>query len=216
MPEGPTPKETHVTPPNMNWPRQPRPPYRIPTIKETTRLAGQWKALSGKVKIGVVAGGVLSLGAVGAMANPLTSTPSPQVPKFASASVTSLARPTSAAVTTKATTTQPATTAPATPASVSVPATTAAPATTAPAAPTTKAATTAKATTAAPKTTAATKATTTAAVNHRHGGRILLGRRRDRSHEYGQGHGLQDDGDRLPAALARGLAVHSMAITAHP
>jgi len=127
-------------------------------------LRGQWKALSGKVKIGVVAGGVLSLGAVGAMANPLTSTPSPQIPKFASASVSSPARTTSAAATTRATTTQPATTAPATPASVSVPATTAALATTAPAAPTTKAATTAKATTSAPKTTAATKTTTTAAV----------------------------------------------------
>jgi len=150
-------------PPSMNWPHQPRPPYRIPAIKETTRLAGQWKALSGKVKIGVVAGGLLSLGAVGAMANPLTSTPSPQIPKFASASVSSPARPTSAAVTTNATTTKPATTAPATPASTSVPATTAAPATTAPVAPTTKAATTAKTTTAAPKTTAATKATTTAA-----------------------------------------------------
>jgi len=39
-----------------NGPRLPRLPYRIPTTKETTRLAGQWKALSGKVKIGVVAG----------------------------------------------------------------------------------------------------------------------------------------------------------------
>ena len=150
-------------PPSMNWPHQPRPPYRIPAIKETTRLAGKWKALSGKVKIGVVAGGLLSLGAVGAMANPLTSTPSPQIPKFASASVTLPARPTSAAVATAATTTKPATTAPATSASVSVPATTTVPATTATAAPTTKAATTAKTTTAAPKTTAATKATTTAA-----------------------------------------------------
>jgi cytoskeletal protein RodZ len=151
-------------PPSMNWPHQPRPPYRIPAIKETTRLAGKWKALSGKVKIGVVAGGLLSLGAVGAMANPLTSTPSPQIPKFASASVSSPARPTSAAVTTKATTTKPATTEPAIPASVSVPVTTAVPATTATAAPTTEAATTAKTTTSAPKTTAATKATTTAAV----------------------------------------------------
>jgi len=150
-------------PPSMNWPHQPRPPYRIPTTKETTRLAGQWKALSGKVKIGVVAGGVLSLGAVGAMANPLTSTPSPQIPQFASASVTSPARPTRVAVATAATTSKPATTAPATSASVSVPATTTVPATTATAAPTTKAATTAKTTTAAPKTTAATKATTTAA-----------------------------------------------------
>ena len=147
-------------PPSMNWPHQPRLPYRIPTTKETTRLAGQWKALSGKVKIGVVAGGVLSLGAVAAMANPLTSSPSPQIPKFASASVTSPARPTSAAVATAATTTKPATTAPATSASVSVPATT----TTATVAPTTKAATTAKTTTSAPKTTAAAKATTTAAV----------------------------------------------------
>ena len=150
-------------PPSLNSPQPPRLPYRIPTTKETTRLAGQWKALSGKVKIGVVAGGVLSLGAVGAMANPLTSSPSPQIPKFASASVTSPARPTSAAVATAATTTKPATTAPATSASVSVPATTTVPATTATAAPTTKAATTAKTTTAAPKTTAATKATTTAA-----------------------------------------------------
>jgi len=150
-------------PPSMNWPHQPRPPYRIPAIKETTRLAGQWKALSGKVKIGVVVGGLLSLGAVGAMANPLTSTPSPQIPKLANASVSSPARPTSAAVATAATTTKPATTAPATSASVSVPATTTVPATTATVAPTTKAATTAKTTTAAPKTTAATKATTTAA-----------------------------------------------------
>jgi len=38
---------------------------------------------SGKVKIGVVVGGVLSLGAVGAMANPLTSTPSPEFHKNA-------------------------------------------------------------------------------------------------------------------------------------
>jgi hypothetical protein len=150
--------------PSMNSPQPPRLPYRIPTTKETTRLAGQWKALSGKVKIGVVVGGVLSLGAVGAMANPLTSTPSPQIPKFASASVTSLARPTSAAVTTKATTTQPATTAAATSASVSVPATTTVSAATATAAPTTKAATSAKTTASAPKTTAAPKTTTTAAV----------------------------------------------------
>jgi len=151
-------------PPIPSGPQPPRLPYRIPTTKETTRLAGQWKALSGKVKIGAVAGGVLSPGAVGAMANPLTSTPSPQIPKFASASVSSPARPSSAAVTTKATTSKPATTSPAPSASASIPATTTVPATTATAAPTTKAATTAKTTTSAPKTTAATKTTTSAAV----------------------------------------------------
>jgi len=145
----------------LNGPEPPRPPYQIPESKETTRLAGRWKALSRKVKIGVVAGGLLSLVAVGAMANPLTSTPSPQVPKFDSASVSAPARPTTAASTMKAVTTKPATTAP-TAASVSAPATTAAPPTTAAVAPTTKAATTAKTTAAAPKTTAATKTTAAA------------------------------------------------------
>jgi len=201
----------------MNSPEPPRLPYRIPTTKETTRLAGQWKALSGKVKIGVVAGGVLSLGAVGAMANPLTSTPSPQIPQFASerdltgsahqrrsryrghnhqagddrASHFSLGQRSSHDYR------------------------------------------------------SSNHGDcrshdqscdhcqddhscseddrrheghdhSSRRKGHRHAGRVLLGRRRDRPHEYRQGHGLQDDGDRLPAAVARGLAVHSMAITAHP
>lgn len=115
--------DPRVTPPRMNSPQPPRLPDRIPATKETKRLAGQLKALTGKVKVGVVGGGVLSLGAAGGIADPLTSTPSPQVPKFASARVSSPARPTSAETTTKATTTKLTTTAP-TSHSVSVPVTT--------------------------------------------------------------------------------------------
>ena len=96
----------------LNGPEPPRPPYQIPESKETTRLAGQWKALSGKVKIGVVVGGVLSLGAVGAMANPLTST-TPPTSASVSAPATTAAPPTTATVapTTKAATTAKTTTA---------------------------------------------------------------------------------------------------------
>ena len=203
-------------PPSMNSPQPPRLPHRIPTTNETARLAGQWKALSGKVKIGVVAGGVLSLGAVGAMANPLTSTPSPQIPQFASerdltgsahqrrsryrghnhqagddrASHFSLGQRSSHDYR------------------------------------------------------SSNHGDCRShdqscdhcqddhscseddrcdedhddgcCQGHRHPGGLLLDRWRDGRHEHGQGHGLQDDGDRLPAAVARGLAAHPMAITAHP
>ncbi len=143
---------------DLGIPQRPGPPNRIPAVKAAARVVRQWKALSGKVKVGVVVGGVLSLAAVGAMANPLTSAPSPRVP-LVSASTTSVARSTT--VTKAATASLTPATVPS--ASVSPPPTPSPPATTAPAAPTTTAAAapTAKtATAAAPKTTAV-KATTT-------------------------------------------------------
>jgi hypothetical protein len=50
---------------------------------------------------------------------------------------------------------------------------------------------------------------------YRHANRVLLDWRCDGRHEYGQSDGLQDHGDRHPAEVARGRAVHLMPITAH-
>lgn len=153
-----------TTPPIGTGPRPPRPTYRIPA-KETSRLAGQWKALSALAKVGIVTGGVLTLGIAGAFANPLTSTPRPQVPKLANLSATA-SPPTAGAPSPSkvAATERPAAATPS--ASVTAPTTTA-PAVTESVVSATQAATTAKTstaiqTTSATQTTAAAKATTAA------------------------------------------------------
>lgn len=157
-------------PPMPPGPPSPWPVYGTPIEPSPPQgLAGRWKALSGKVKVGVVAGAALSLAAVGAVANPLTQGPAPHVPTFASASV-SLAR-TSAASSLSAIRSTQAETVPSSP-PASVPTSQAptqaattpapAPAKTSAAAKITTKTTTTKATTTAPKTTApAVQATVT-------------------------------------------------------